>query len=191
MKQDNQILNDITPTDEEILNDSIPTDEELVNNAIESVNNLINNFKSNAIVSLKNNTYSKDIVWQYDLQKDLSLIKISFKAPYGYFSEDLIREIASNNKPIRKKLYFQVYKATERPSVEAKLKTLFNKQSVIFAELNQIYNQFEAELQSINEEETGEELQTQLKNLVYGIADIVSKIDLNDTFKYNEWVYNF
>jgi hypothetical protein len=180
MKQDNEILNNTTPTD-----------EELVNNAIESVKNLINFFKSNAIVSLKDDTYSKDIVWQYNLQKDLSLIKISFKAPYGYFSEDLIKEIANNNKPIRKKLYFQVYQATDRPSVEAKLKTLFNKQSVIFSELNQIYNQFEAELQSINEEETGEELQTQLQNLVYGIAEIVSKIDLNDTFIYLDWVYKY
>ena len=166
----------------------IPSDDEIIANAKKEFQNIIDNFINTAIIELKDEAYSNNIIWKYNLSKDLSTAVLSFKLPYGYFSEDLIMEVVNNNPPIRKKIYFQI--TTQDPySAKLKLGFLFKKQREINSRLIQMQTQLGTEIEGIVETETGEELQTSLNNLVLGFKEEVQKIQTTDTFNYLEWVY--
>ncbi len=168
----------------------IPSDDEIIANAKKEFQNIIDIFINKTIIVLKDEAYSSDIQWQYNLDKDLSTAVLSFKLPYGYFSEDLIMEVVNNNPPIRKKIYFQI--TTQDPySAKFKLEFLFKKQKEINSKLIQMQTQLGAEIDGIVETETGEELQTSLNNLVLKFGEEVQTIKTTDTFNYLDWVYKF
>ena len=176
-------------TKEDIINPvEIPSDDEIIANAKKEFQNIIDNFINTTIIELKDEDYSNDITWKYNLNKDLSTAVLPFKLPYGYFSEDLIMEVVKNNPPIRKKIYFQIT-VQEPYAPKLKLEFLFKKQREINAKLMQMQTQLGAEIEAIAETETGEELQTQLNNLILGFNEEVQKIQTTDTFNYLDWVY--
>ena len=176
-------------TKEDIINPvEIPSDDEIIANAKIEFQAIIDNFINTTIIELKDEDYSNDITWKYNLNKDLSTAVLPFKLPYGYFSEDLIMEVVKNNPPIRKKIYFQIT-VQEPYAPKLKLEFLFKKQREINAKLMQMQTQLGAEIEAIAETETGEELQTQLNNLILGFNEEVQKIQTTDTFNYLDWVY--
>ena len=167
----------------------LPTDEELVANTKAKFKTIVDDFIKNTIITLKDENYSSDIVWQYNLSKDLSIVKISFKLPYGYFSEDLVVEVVKNNPPTRKKIYFQII--TQDPyAPKIKLEFLFKKQREILSRLIQMQTQFGIEVDAIEELDTGSELKTQLDDLFLTYKNNIQAIDITDTFTYLDWVYN-
>jgi hypothetical protein len=160
------------------------------------INDLITAFINTSTIVLNDPNYSSGIFWEYPISKNTQVenLRISFRLPYGYFSEDLIVERVGNNQPIRKKVYLQINSTANNSVLQNKLDVLFQTQARIVNDLNLYKVQVDKEIEEIQSgatEEDGEELNIQFMNLIDGVITKLRelKIQLTDKFTYQDWVY--